>query len=128
MPDQPTPDAAAAGADEPASDPPEPASAYDEYDVVDLPADLTARLAGALLPRRPAAGIDGLLLVDRDAGVVHLLDADDRAGLFLYRATREIAGSVDDLDYPRDGSDHLLRAAYEQRFDVVAAPWAGGTE
>ncbi len=124
MPDQPNPHAgAAAGA---TNHDPYPAVASETYRVCDAPADLADRLAGVELPRRPAAGMAGVLLVDRDAGVVHLLDADDRGGMFRYRATRPIAGSVDDLDYPLDGSDHLLRAAYEQQFDVIAAPWVGG--
>lgn len=88
--------------------------------------ELPAQLAGLELPRRPWAGARGVLLVDRDAHLVVILDADDQAATFTPRAVRAIAGDVFDLDYPPDGSDHIIRAAYEPQYDVIAAPWAGG--
>jgi hypothetical protein len=87
--------------------------------------DQTTRCVGLELPRRPGAGRRGVLLVDDPGGFVYVLDADDDAGVFRGRARRPIAGATTDLDYPGDGSDHVVRAAYETDYDVIAAPWAG---
>lgn len=94
------------------------------YDVTGAPDDLP-QLAAVMLPRRPAQGSRGTLVCDRPAGVVHLLDADDTAGTFRYRESRPLAGDPADMNPPRDGSDHIVRAALESAFDVIAAPWAG---
>jgi hypothetical protein len=100
---------------------------YDVSGVPDTIKLLDGRLefAGLTLPRRPGHGRRGILLVDRPAALVYLLDADDHAGTFRYRETRPLAGDPGDLDPPRDGSDHLVRAAVEDEYDVIAAPWAG---
>ena len=74
------------------------------------------------LPRRPAAGSKGVLLVDDDEGFVHFLDADDQAKTFVYRQSRPMRGEITDTDYPRDGSDHVVRAAYEHEWDVITMP------
>jgi hypothetical protein len=87
--------------------------------------DETARCEGLELPRRPGAGRRGVLLVDDPQGFAYIFDADDDARVFRGRAMRHIAGATTDLDYPADGSDHVVRAAYESEYDVIAAPWVG---
>lgn len=82
-------------------------------------------LAGLALPRRPGWGARGVLLVDRPAGTVWLLDADDYAGVFRLRDRRAMQGDPADLDPPDDGSDNVVRAALQHQYDVTAAPWAG---
>jgi hypothetical protein len=105
------------------TDPPEQRG-VDLYDVTGAP-DTVPQLGGCLLPRRELHGRRGTLVVDRPAGVVHLLDADDDAETFRYRETRPLAGDPGDLNPPADGSDHVVRAAMESVYDVIAAPWAG---
>jgi len=95
------------------------------YVIVDGPDDC-ARVAGLHLPRRRGAGARGVLLVDDVDGLVYVLDADDDEHVFRPRERRLVAGSTTDLDYPRDGSDHIIRAAYENAYDVIAAPWVTG--
>lgn len=87
--------------------------------------DDTARCEGLELPRRPGAGRRGILLVDDPGQVVYVLDADDDARVFTGRARRPLAGATTDIHYPADGTDHVVRAAYETEYDVIAAPWVG---
>jgi hypothetical protein len=94
------------------------------YEVVSGPMDC-AVAEGVRLPRHPNRGMRGVLLVDRPAGLVYLLDADDDAKTFTGRERRPLAGDPTDLVPPRDGSDHVVRAALERDYDVIAAPWAG---
>lgn len=94
------------------------------YEVV-KGSDDCAAVEGETLPRHPNRGLRGVLLVDRPAGLVYLLDADDDARTFTGRARRPLAGDPTDLTPPRDGSDHVVRAALEREYDVLAAPWAG---
>ena len=82
-------------------------------------------LAGLSLPRRPAFGARGVLLVDRPAATVWLLDADDEARVFRLRERRPLAGDPADLDPPPAPQDSAVRAAVEDDYDVTAAPWAG---
>lgn len=95
------------------------------YEVV-TGSDDCAVAEGLLLPRRRNAGVRGTLLVDDRAGLVFVLDADDDRKVFVGRARRPVAGNTTDVDYPRDGSDHIIRAAYEHDYDVIAAPWVNG--
>ena len=88
--------------------------------------DECAVCEGLTLPRRPGHGQRGVLLVDRQRSMVYLLDADDDAGVFVGRARRPLVGDPADLNPRRDGSDHVVRAAIESTYDVIAAPWAGG--
>lgn len=84
--------------------------------------DECAVVEGEQFPRRPYAGRRGIIIV---AGPwVYLLDADDTRKVFTPRARRPLTGDPGDLDYPRDGSDHIVRAAYEFEYDVFAAPWS----
>jgi hypothetical protein len=85
-----------------------------------------AVLTDLALPRRPAWGSRGVLLVDRPTGTVWVLDADDEARAFRLREKRDLAGDPADLSPPDDGSDNVVRAALETEYDVTAAPWAGG--
>lgn len=108
----------------PGTDPP------DRPDPLDYPVDAgtgDVRLGRLRLPRRPRAGARGVLLVHRTAFLVHLLDADDTAGVFRHRDTRPLAGDPGDLDSPTSG-DHVVRAAYEHQYDVMAAPWDQGND
>jgi hypothetical protein len=82
---------------------------------------------GLELPRRPHAGARGVILVDEPQGIVYLLDADDDAQVFRGRERRPLTGSGLDADYPEDGTDHIVRAAYEAEYDVIAAPWISVT-
>lgn len=109
----------------PATDPPDDP---DLYEVAQGP-DVGARVEGLRIPRRPAHGERGVLLVDRPAGIVYLLDADDVDRVYRVRDRRPLAGDPADLDPPADGTDHIVRAAYESAYDVIAAPWipAAGT-
>lgn len=113
MTDTPQPDD---GPDQPQHDPP-------IYHVAAGP-DETAVCEDLLLPRRPGHGSLGVLLVDRPNALVYLLDADDARRVFRGRARRPLAGDPTQLDYPRDGADHVVRAAIEGAYDVIAAPWA----
>jgi hypothetical protein len=81
---------------------------------------------GETLPRRPGHGERGVLLVDRPRSLVYLLDADDTARVFRGRERRPLVGDPADLNPPRNGTDHVVRAAIESAYDVIAAPWAGG--
>jgi len=90
--------------------------------------DETALCEGFQFPRRPGAGRRGILLVDDTRSTVYVLDADDDARVFRGRARRPLAGATTDLHYPADGTDHVVRAAYETEYDVIAAPWAGPSE
>lgn len=90
--------------------------------------DDTAVCEGLRLPRRPGHGSLGVLLVDRPNALVYLLDADDTARVFRGRARRPLAGDPTDLGYPRDGTDHIIRAAHEGTYDVIAAEWADAAE
>lgn len=91
------------------------------YPVVGDDPDLVA----LVLPRRFAWGTRGVLLVDRHARTVWVLDADDEARTFVLRERRPMAGDPADMDPPDDRGDNLFRAAMEAEFDVTAAPWAG---
>lgn len=86
--------------------------------------DETAVCEELLLPRRPGHGSLGVLLVDRPNQLVYLLDADDANRVFRGRARRPLAGDPTELDYPPGGGDHVVRAAVEGAYDVIAAPWA----
>lgn len=128
----------AAPAVEPDSDPPNPCSYVDEYDVtvgtpdsplgylVEPAAAFVARLTGLLLPRRRSAGARGVLLADTTAGLIALLDADDNMRTFHVRAVRPLAGDPADIPHTiTAGVDDIVRAAYENQYDVIAAPWVG---
>lgn len=81
---------------------------------------------GLSLPRHRDRGARGVLLVDRPAAFVYLLDADDDDQAFRGRERRTLAGDPTEMHPPRDGSDHVVRAAYESQYDVIAAPWVDG--
>ncbi|GAA0808891.1 hypothetical protein [Spirilliplanes yamanashiensis] len=82
-------------------------------------------LAGLSLPRRRAFGAIGVLLVDRPAATVWLLDADDETGVFRLRERRPLEGDPADLDPPPAPRHSAVRAAMEGFYDVTAAPWVG---
>jgi hypothetical protein len=107
-----------AEADQPVNDPP-------LYPVAAGP-DLTAVCEGEIFPRRIGHGRRGVLLVDRGAGLVYLLDADDERQVFVGRDRRQLVGDPADVAlFPEPGVDHVVRAAVESEYDVIAAPWAG---
>lgn len=105
------------------TDPPEQVEP-DLYEVVEGPME-TAVCEGLRLPRRRHYGARGVLLVDRPAGLVYLLDADDDARVFRGRERRSLAGDPTNVDPPVGRPDDITRAAYEFEYDVTAAPWAG---
>ena len=81
------------------------------------------------LPRRPGHGSRGVLLVDREQQLVYLLDADDERRVFVVRDTRPLIGDPADLAVdPPPGADHVVRAAIESQYDVIAAQWVGSGE
>lgn len=96
--------------------------------LVEQGSDDCAVAEGLTLPRRPGHGSRGVLLVDVPNSLVYLLDADDDARVFRGRARRELAGDRTDLRPPLRGTDHVVRAAYETDYDVIAAPWAGADD
>lgn len=107
-----------AEADQPVNDPP-------LYTVAAGP-DSTAVCEGETFPRRIGHGRRGVLLVDRGAALVYLLDADDERQVFVGRDRRPLVGDPADTDVdPPPGVDHVVRAAVESEYDVIAAPWAG---
>ena len=69
-------------------------------------------MQGKLLLRREGRGGRGVLLVERPADRCWLYDWDDRSRTFACR--------VDSM--PID-EDKLGRAALEDEYDVIAAPW-----
>lgn len=126
MPDPQTPPEPDAGITGGVSTDPDGHPEYELYEVASGPL-ITARVEGLRIPRRPNAGSRGVILADVPAGLVYLLDADDDRKVFVGRDKRALAGDLDDIDHPRNGSDHLLRAAYEFEYDVMAAPWDSTT-